>query len=226
VSRSSSAAGTGPIRALREPAVFDRVLAHYPLATHWRDGEAISDVDAMAGIEDRCRQLMVDGQPVATGVVAVGDAWACTNPSLGRGTSMGLLHACLLRDLMREADLADHVTFARTFHERTSTVLEPLYRATLWFDRHRLAEIDADVAGTPYRSQDRRWMAAKALFAAGLVDQDLLRSYQSIGSFLATPDEVLGQPGVLDRVMALGAGAPQYPLPGLTRTQLLSLLDG
>jgi hypothetical protein len=33
----------------------------------------------------------MDGVPVATGIVSVGDAWACTNPSLGRGITMGLM---------------------------------------------------------------------------------------------------------------------------------------
>ena len=31
--------------------------------------------------------------PIATGIVPVGDAWACTNPSSGRGITFGLLHA-------------------------------------------------------------------------------------------------------------------------------------
>ena len=101
----------------------------------------------MAGIEDRYRRLAIDGQPVATGVVAVGDAWACTNPSLGRGAALALMHARLLRDLLRETDPADHDKFARRFDELTAEAAEPLYRATLWYDRHRLAEIDADIAG-------------------------------------------------------------------------------
>jgi 2-polyprenyl-6-methoxyphenol hydroxylase-like FAD-dependent oxidoreductase len=212
------------LRALRDPSVYDRVLAHYPLLAHWRCGEPISDMDAMAGIEDRFRRMTVDGQPVATGVVAVGDAWACTNPSLGRGAAMGALHARLLRDVMRECSVEDHATFARRFHERTAAEMEPLYRATLWFDRHRLAEIDADIAGTPYRTDDQRWHVSKALFAAALVDRDVLRSFQSVVSFLVTPDQLFTQPGLVERVMALGAAAPQYSLPGPTRAELLSLL--
>jgi hypothetical protein len=86
------------LRALRDPSTFDAALAQYPLAAHGRDGEPISGVDVMAGIEDRHRRLVVDGEPIAAGVMAVGDAWACTNPSLGRGTSIGLLHARSLRD--------------------------------------------------------------------------------------------------------------------------------
>jgi flavin-dependent dehydrogenase len=178
----------------------------------------------MAGIEDRHRRLAIDGQPVATGVVAVGDAWACTNPSLGRGAALALMHARLLRDLLRETDPADHDKFARRFGELTAQAAEPLYRATLWYDRHRLAEIDADIAGLPYRPDDQRWPVSKALFAASLTDPDLTRAYSAVASFIATPEEVLTPPGVLDRVITLGLAAPQYPLPGPSRGELLAAI--
>ncbi len=169
-------------------------------------------------------RFVVDGQPVATGVVAVGDAWACTNPSVGRGASIALVHARLLRDLLRETDPADHDKFARRFDEVTGQSAEPLYRATLWYDRHRLAEIDADAAGIPYRTEDQRWPVLKALVAASLTDPDLVRAYTSIAGFVATAEEVFGVPGVVDRAVALGMAAPQYPLPGPTRGELLESL--
>jgi 2-polyprenyl-6-methoxyphenol hydroxylase-like FAD-dependent oxidoreductase len=211
------------LRALREPDRWQAALARYPLAAHWATaGEPISGVDVMAGIEDRHRRLVVDGTPVATGVVAVGDAWACTNPSLGRGAAIALIHARLLRDLLRDTDPGDHDKIVRRFDELTTQVVEPIYRATVWFDRHRLAEIDGDIAGTPYRTDDPRWAAVKALQAASLVDQDLVRDYVSVASMLTTPDQVFSRPGVAGRVMALGAGAPQYPQPGPTRAELLA----
>lgn len=212
------------LRVLREPARWHAALARYPLAAHWADGEPISGVDVMAGIEDRYRRLVIGGQPAATGVVAVGDAWACTNPSLGRGAALALVHARLLRDLLRETDPADHDKFARRFGELTAQAAEPLYRATLWYDRHRLAEIDADIAGRPYHPDDQRWLISKALFAASLADPDLTRAYSAVASFIATPEEVLASPGVLDRVIALGMNAPQYPLPGPSRGELLGAI--
>ena len=212
------------LRTLREPAHWHAALARYPLVAHWAEGEPISGVDVMAGIEDRHRRLVIDGRPVATGVVAMGDAWACTNPSVGRGAAIALTHARLLRDLLRETDPADHDKFARRFDELTATAVEPLYRATLWYDRHRLAEIDADIAGTPYRTDDQRWLINKALFAASLTDPDLTRAYSSVVSFIATPNEALAPPGVLDRVIALGMPAQQYPLPGPTRGELLDAI--
>jgi 2-polyprenyl-6-methoxyphenol hydroxylase-like FAD-dependent oxidoreductase len=212
------------LRALRDPAIWHAVLQRYPLAAHWADGVPISGLDVFAGIEDRYRCLLVDGEPVATGVLAVGDAWACTNPSVGRGASMAILHARLLRDLLRETDPEDHDKLARRFHEVTAGVAEPLFRSTLWYDRHRLAEIEADIVGEPYRPADPAWIAAKALAAASLSDPDLLREQSSIGAFIATGQEVFARPGVLDRAMALGAGSPQYPLPGPTRAELLTTI--
>jgi flavin-dependent dehydrogenase len=214
------------LRRLRDPATWHAVVRKYPLVAHWAAGEPITGVDVFAGVEDRHRSLVIDGEPVATGVLAVGDAWACTNPSLGRGAAMALLHARLLRDLLRETDPDDHEKLARRFHELTTRVAEPLFRSTLWFDRHRLAEIDADIAGQPYRTADPAWAATKALTAAALTDADLLREYASISSFLATGQEVFARPGVLDRAFAVGGGAPQYPLPGPGRAELLTAIRG
>jgi 2-polyprenyl-6-methoxyphenol hydroxylase-like FAD-dependent oxidoreductase len=214
------------LRALREPQRWAAALALYPVAAHWAEGEAITGVDAFGGMEDRLRALVVDGVPVATGVVAVGDSWACTNPSLGRGATIGLRHARCLRDVLRETgagdpDAQDPDKLVRRFAEATESLVEPLYRATVWYDRHRLAEIDADVAGVPYDTDDPRWAVSNATFAAALADSQIARAYLSLSGFLNTPDELFAQPGLLDRVMSLAAGAPTYPLPGPTRHELL-----
>jgi 2-polyprenyl-6-methoxyphenol hydroxylase-like FAD-dependent oxidoreductase len=210
------------LRVLRDPDRWDAALALYPLAAHWCEGEPITGVDVLAGIEDRHRDFVVDGDPVATGVVAVGDSWACTNPSLGRGATTGLLHACGLRDVLRETSLDDHDKFVRRFHEWTTTAVEPIYRATLWYDRHRLAELDADAAGVPYRTEDPKWAFSLATFAASRIDPDVARAYQSIASLLATPDELLAEPGLAEKIMKLGGNAANYPLTGPRRRDLLA----
>jgi hypothetical protein len=46
----------------------------------------------------------------------------------------------------------------------------------------------------------------------------------SLASFLATPVELLSRPGMLDRILALGMGAPAYPLPGPARPDLLAAI--
>ncbi|XVV08817.1 tryptophan 7-halogenase [Actinoplanes sp. CA-131856] len=210
------------VRALRDPAVWTDVVGRYPLAAPWIDAEPITGVDVLAGIEDRLWHYAPGGTPLVTGMVPVGDAWACTNPSLGRGAAFTLIHAKVLRDTLRDTDPSDHEKVARRFHEATARTLLPLYRATNGFDKHRLAEMEGDATGVPYRTDDLRWIGAKALYAAALRDPDMLRAYLRVAGFLETPDEVFARPGVRDRVLALGVSAPRYPLPGPGRAELLS----
>lgn len=214
------------MRALRDPARWDAALALYPLAAHWRDGEPITGLEVMAGIEDRHRDLIVDGDPVATGIVAVGDSWASTNPSLGRGATIGLLHACGLRDVLHGADLDDHDKVVRRFHEWTMNAVEPLYRTTVWYDRHRLDELGADAAGVPYQTDDPRWAFSLATFAASLTDPDIARAYLSLVCLLATPSDLLAEPGMAEKITKLGAAAANYPLPGPRRRELLAAITG
>ncbi len=80
----------------------------------------------MAGILDRYRRFVVDGKPVATGFAAVGDAWACTNPSAGRGLSVGMVQAQALRRTFR-AHGTDPAAFALAYDEATERDAAPFY---------------------------------------------------------------------------------------------------
>src|SRR5207245_7592381 len=102
---------------------------------HWLDGEPLDEsVLVMAKIEDRHRTFVIDGQPVATGVLALADSWACTNPSVGRGISIGAIHAAALRDLLREAP-TDPVELARGWYDATMAPGAAWYGSTLASDR-------------------------------------------------------------------------------------------
>ena len=90
------------LRPLREIDRWQTVVRGLPLVAHWLDGSPIDEgVRVIARLEDRYRGFVVDGMPVATGVVAVADSWACSNPANGRGASIGMLHALTLRDRLR-----------------------------------------------------------------------------------------------------------------------------
>jgi flavin-dependent dehydrogenase len=179
----------------------------------------------MAGIEDRHRSFTRAGHPIATGLVAVGDAWACTNPSIGRGASIGLLHALALRDLLRTGAIEDPRTFTSRWEAVTLQTVEPWYRATLRYDRHRLAEIEAAVNGTPYEPGDRAWETTKALAHGASADDELLRARLRIAGVLDTPGELMAEPGLADRVKRVGSDWRDHPLPGPGRKQLLQLLS-
>jgi 2-polyprenyl-6-methoxyphenol hydroxylase-like FAD-dependent oxidoreductase len=218
----TSAADTA-LRALRDVDCWTAVVRGLPLTAHWLDGEPLDDrIAVMAKIEDRHRRYVVDGAPVATGVVALADSWACTNPSLGRGISMGMIHALALRDLLRNGH--DPLALALAWDEVTVSTVEPWYRDTVTLDRHRLAEIDSLVAGVPYRPEDPAWNVWKCLSEAAGKDADCFRALLSIVGLLQTTDEALAPSGLLDKVLELGAGWAEAPAFGPSREELLGLV--
>jgi flavin-dependent dehydrogenase len=213
-------------RALKDTDVWHRALAAYPLAAHWADGEPLDDaVAAMAGIEDVHRDYCPDGSPVATGVVSAGDAWACTNPSLGRGATIGLFHAIALRDAVRSNDVGDPAKFARAFAAATADSVEPWYRSTLGYDRSRLAEVNAEVTGTPYEP-DPIWDFTRAWTSAAGKDGEILRARLRTAGLLQSADDALATPGVFERVIELGAGWQDEPTHGARREEFLQALAG
>jgi 2-polyprenyl-6-methoxyphenol hydroxylase-like FAD-dependent oxidoreductase len=209
-----------PLKALRFPEVFDRLVRACPLSAHWLDGRPLTGVLAMAGVLDRRRRFVVDGLPVVTGFAAVGDAWGCTNPSGGRGLSVGLLHAAALRRVVAE-HLDDPAAIAAAWDERTEQVVAPFWEAQRSADRTRIAEMAA-------RAEGREPPPADPLFrrfsAAGMRDPVLFRALLEIGLSLALPREVLGRAGMTERVERAGE-VESLRLPGPDRERLLALLS-
>ncbi len=209
------------MRSLTETDCWEKVVRSFPMVAHWTDAESITDIKVMAKIEDRQRTYVVDGTPVATGVLPLADAWACTNPSVGRGISIGMVHAAALRSMLRDMPLDDPKAVALRWHELTTEHVEPLFADTLAFDRHRLAEVEAVIEGRPYETDDPGWAQSKALAASIMQGPDLLRSFIEVVSLLDTGTAVMARPGLAERALAL---ADPTPLPGPDRTQLLALV--
>lgn len=208
------------MRALRDPATFHRVVAACPLQAHWLDGEPLTPVLPMAGILDRYRRFVVDGVPVVTGFAAVGDAWACTNPSAGRGLSVGLLHAQVLRNVARR-HIHDPAAFAAAYHRETERQVAPFYRNQIAADRVRIAEMNALFDGTlppPPNPVMSRFAAAAAH------DGDVFRALLETVLCVALPQDAMARPYVAAK-MAEFEGRELPPDQGMNRDRLLALLD-
>lgn len=219
-----AAAGDKRLKALRDPDVWQRALELFPQQEPWTRGVPITGVDAFAGIEDRSRSYLPGGVPVVTGMVPVGDSWACTNPSLGRGASIGLVHAVVLRDVLRgqSTQPAHGEDLVLAFEAASLREVAPYIEASVTFTRHRLAEIEANMAETPYRTADVGWHRSNALYAAAHLDPDVLRAYADVSGMLKLPAEALAVPGLIEKVGALGGPAARYFLPGPGRAELLA----
>lgn len=210
---------------LRRQDRWEAVVRSLPLIAHFLDGTPLDDrVAVITKLEDRYRGLVVDGRPVATGVISVGDAWAASNPSVGRGISIGMLHAVVLRDTIREVGLDNPTGFATRFHQRTAEVVEPWYRATLAGDRDRLAEVHAGIVGSPHEPQDGDYQNVKAIQTAAAFDPDCLRAALDIRSVLKLPAEIVhANPALPDKAANLAAAAEDPPAPD--REQLLAMVN-
>jgi 2-polyprenyl-6-methoxyphenol hydroxylase-like FAD-dependent oxidoreductase len=215
--------GDRPLKALRHEDRWEAAVRACPRNAHWLDGEAITGVLPMGGLVDRYRRMTAGGQPVATGVLAVGDAWACTNPSLGRGITLGLVHGRHLRDFTR-LHLEHPREMAEVWDRVTESELAPWYRSTVREDRARLLALDAARNGAPPPAPPDEGAALRAaLPAVSMRDPDLFRAMVETRSCFATPEEVLARPGVADRVRELAAEPTPGPR-GPNRAQLLELL--
>jgi 2-polyprenyl-6-methoxyphenol hydroxylase-like FAD-dependent oxidoreductase len=211
--------GDPPLKLLRHADRFDRVVRACPLHAHWLDGEPITEVLAMAGVLDRYRRFVVEGRPVVTGYAAVGDAWACTNPSAGRGISVGMIHAQLLRDAVRE-HLDSPRTLAEAWDACTEEGVQPFYRNQIAADRARLGEMNAIRQGSEPPAQDGPM--TRLAVAAG-ADADAFRAMLETVQCLALPEEVLQRPGMMQK-LDQHAHVQPVPAPGPDREQLLRLL--
>lgn len=212
--------GDAALKALRDPDCFTQVVQACPLHAHWLDGTPITGVLPMAGILDRYHRFVIDGQPVVSGFAAVGDAWACTNPSAGRGLSVGLIHAQLLRSTVR-AHFDDPAELAQVWDQYTEQLVAPFYWNQVAADRARIAEITAIRDGLP--PPNRNSMMDRFVKAAGQ-DPVVFRALLETVLCLALPQEVLQRPGMTDRINSAANGAP-VRIPGPDRNQLLRLLS-
>ncbi|MGZ4304028.1 MAG: FAD-dependent oxidoreductase [Solirubrobacteraceae bacterium] len=219
-----TASGDQPLKQLRNPDAWTRLLEACPLHAQWLDGEPITGVISMGGIVDRYRRLLCGASPVATGVALAGDAWACTNPPLGRGMTLALMHVRRLRDTVR-AHFDDPREFAEAWDAVTESEFTPWYRETVEEDRARLAQIEALRDGrVPAPASEPTATMRNALFASALYDPDVFRAFIGTRACLWRIAEACADQRLMERVIELAREAKPPQLPGPDREQLLALL--
>jgi len=219
-----ASSGDQVLKRMRNPDLWTAVIEACPLHAHWLEGEPISELEAMGGVLDRYRRPRTDGRPLLTGIALLGDAWACTNPSLGRGISLGLLHTQCLREVV-SSHLDDPLEFAQAWDAATEAKLTPWYRETVEEDRDRLHEIDALRNGLePAPPSERAAVLRGALSTAMVHDPDLFRAYLASRAVLTPLGETFAEDGVAERALELAEANERLVLPGPSREDLLTLL--
>lgn len=221
------------MRPLKDIDAFTRVMQAIPRTAEWlADGRAtpISGVNRLGRIEDRRRRLVVDGRPAATGVLLAADAAFCTNPVLGRGTSLGWMAARRLAETIDEhGDDLEKVALA--FDEVSERELRPWYEDSLAIDRQRFAVMRAHERGEappqPDASDVAAAIGAAVQLAAGY-DGVVFRAAVRRFNLLDPLDAIASNQDVVGRAIAVWERRAELPKPPVppSRDELLAALAG
>lgn len=192
---------------------FERVVAQIPHLAPWTDPERFEPITGVMRGGALVNAYRGQGDPPA-GAFFVGDAVCTTNPSAGRGVSLGLLQAAALLDALSEH--ADPRDASSAFDRWCEEQLRP------WYDDH--VAVDAGTVrsydGRPFDVEGP--VASDVVVAACAVAPDLLPLVMPFLGMLTLPSSLsVAEPRV--RGLLRDGWRPAAD-PGPTRDELLASL--
>lgn len=217
--------------ALRDEAAWEAAIRTLtPLAPWTADGLAdpISGVESMARLRNRVRRFVVDGEPVVTGLIVVGDAAFITNPWYGKGCSTAGIAADALAGALAEHG-RDHAAVARVMDDVVTTEMVPHYEMACRQDADRIKLHDAQLDGT---EPDPAAAAARDFILNGLipatrVDADVFRAFFRSFNMLEHPNALFTDPAVMaaaGTAHATKGDRPPLPTLGPDRDALFAVM--
>ena len=198
-------------RTLGAPAAFEAAARQLTVTAPWLDGraEAITPgVHVMAGLLNRWRDYVVGGEPVAVGIIPVGDAILCTNPLYGRGCTTAFWGAHLLADAI-DASPDDLEAIARSYDAAVRSEIRPWYEASVEQDGEARRVATALLAGDdPDADSDDPRTFVRMLLRDGLApalrrDAVVLRAFMRTLNMLSAPNTMATDPDVGARILAI-----------------------
>jgi 2-polyprenyl-6-methoxyphenol hydroxylase-like FAD-dependent oxidoreductase len=204
-----------PLRALLRKGPFEATARLLPPMARWVDpavSEPITGVFGMDRLRNMWRRFVVEGRPLLRGLVALGDAAVHSNPLYGRGCALAFVHAALLADAVA-AHADDGVALALAFEAATERELVPWYKLSVAQDREALAwartlrEQGAppppDGSGPVDPRAYLRDLLRRGLVPALRLDASVLRAFLRRFNLLDPPGDLLREPELLARVLAV-----------------------
>ena len=208
-------AGDKELSGLRDNTVFERVAAAIPNLAPWTDRRRfvpISDVMVGGLLTNTYRGQVTDDAP--SGLLFLGDAVATTNPSAGRGVTLGLLQAAELLRLLDEHPVDEaRARFATWCDEH----LRP------WYDDHVLSDawMERRLRGEQLDYDEP--LPSDLICDAALQDPSL---DEAVGAYRA----MLAPPAVLrpfeERARQAYQAGWRLPVDGPSRAELAELVRG
>jgi 2-polyprenyl-6-methoxyphenol hydroxylase-like FAD-dependent oxidoreductase len=201
VSAVVSSADTELRRLLLKPGRLERLVRAVPQYSAVTEllSEPISDVSAMAGVTNRWRGLTDGGEPLATGVVPVGDTLVLTNPTYGRGMSTAAWAMSLLSDAL-DKHPGDPAALIVDYADGVEREIKPWYHDSCQRDAFSRHTVDAVLAGeTPPENP----IDFVKLIDVARYDAIVQRAFARVANMLSSPTAMLQDPDVLNRINVL-----------------------
>lgn len=203
------------LMALRSDDAWEAAIRTLtPLAPWTIEGlaEPITGVESMAGLRNRIRRFVVDGEPVVTGLVVIGDAALATNPWYGKGCSQAGVAADALASTLAHHG-SDRVAVAHAMDLAMRAELEPHYALAVRQDADRTKLNTARREGAepdPVAAATRDFIL-NGLIPATRTDPDVFRAFFRAFNMLDLPDALMANPKVLEGAMTAHAQRDQRP---------------
>ena len=203
------------MRALLRPGPFEATARLLPPMARWVDpavSEPLTTVFGMDGLRNMRRRFVRDGRPLVRGLVAIGDAAVHSNPLYGRGCTLAFVHAALLADAIA-AHPADLDALALAFDVATERELVPWYKLAVAQDRDAVEWARSLRAHGPPKPPSGsgpvdprvylRDLLLRGLVPALRLDATVLRAFMRRFNLLDPPGDLMREPALLSRVLAV-----------------------
>ena len=216
------------LRVLRQDWAWDAVMNALPRFSPWTQPEhstPLTGVQFMGGHQNIRRNYVVDGCPLAVGLLPVGDSLCTTNPMYGWGASMALTYAFAAVEAAT-AHVDDPTTMAVAYAEAVRTEADDVFRESAAMDRVRAYRWRQQEVPEWDRAEVERQELILCIAAGSLRDPVLGRAQLRRGGLLEPPGAVLDDPLVVERAkhtQAILAAKGARP-PAVSRAELLEAI--
>lgn len=211
---------------LRDSDRFEATLRVLPQMSKVveRQGTPITPVQVMGGLINRLRRYTdANGNPLAVGVMAVGDAHTCTNPLYGRGSSLAMLQAVLAADAV--AGTSDLESASRRYEADCARDVEPWFHFSVMSDQMMRR---GGKASGGVNSANGGGDVMRLMFSA-MQDPELAVKAMRVMNLLASPYELLAAAGSIQQSTESTTSRNDKPSstprpPRVTRDDILAVV--
>ncbi len=213
------------LRIIRHDAAFDAACAALPAFAPWvarETGAAISPVLAMGGLQNVLHVCVRDGEPLASGILPIGDALCHTNAAYGWGMTIGMAHAFALADALERCP-SDPRALALDYHARVAAENEARWFVSAEMDRVRMRAW----LGEPTSGDDvSRAIRIRELQSAMMLDARIFRAVMRFTTMLDPATTLLDDAPLQALARSALAAGPRVVPPAVTsRGEILAAIS-